>query len=121
MPTLQKGGGPMCACGHTKSSHRPGECVGCTGPECGASCTCAGVGLRIKLAALTGTFEHATGCKTNPSQNVRPDGACRATVVAPEGLGQVDLMAAMSEPNPHAGCADAGCGPDCPARLYADD
>lgn len=28
-------GKPMCACGHTRSSHAVGECVGCTGRECG--------------------------------------------------------------------------------------
>lgn len=36
---------------------------------------------------------------------------------APSGLADVDLKAAMAEPNPHGGCPDAGCGPECPARI----
>lgn len=24
----------ICTCGHTRASHHPGECVGCTGPNC---------------------------------------------------------------------------------------
>ena len=40
-----------------------------------------------------------------------------APIVAPSWLGQVDVMTSMSNPDPHAGCPDAGCGPDCPARI----
>lgn len=34
----------MCACGHTAASHRPGACVGCTGPAC-SSPAVVGVGV----------------------------------------------------------------------------
>lgn len=133
MPTLQKGGGPMCACGHTKGSHAPGECVGCTGPDCDRTtksagselpkspaltaqdCTCTGVGLRVMLARmLDQPVEHAPNCATVLPPSTLP--FCHP--VAPEGLDRVDLLAAMSGPNPHGGCPDAGCGPDCPARIY---